>query len=97
MSSGDLYLVAYFAPWCGHCKKLAPTWVALGAKQTANPKVKIAFVDCTVHRDVCQKEGVKGYPTIKLIHNGAEAATYKGPRETSALHDFVQDQAKKLL
>lgn len=45
---------SYNAP-AGHCKRLAPTWKELGEKLAGNSQIKVAFIDCTVHRDVCQK------------------------------------------
>lgn len=95
-SSGKVFLIAYFAPWCGHCKRLGPTWKDLGAKLASNSNVRIAFVDCTVHRDVCQKNDVKGYPTIKAVHKNKEYKVYRGPREVSNLYDFVIEAAKEL-
>ena len=39
-------MVKFYAPWCGHCKKLAPIYVNV-ANTIQNGKVKIAKVDCT--------------------------------------------------
>lgn len=96
-SNGKVFLIAYFAPWCGHCKRLAPTWKELGEKVASKPDIRIAFIDCTVHRDVCQKAEVKGYPTIKAVHKNEEYKVYRGPREVANLFDFITEAAKELL
>eukprot|EP00241_Pyramimonas_parkeae_P009931 CAMPEP_0114225032 /NCGR_PEP_ID=MMETSP0058-20121206/438_1 /TAXON_ID=36894 /ORGANISM="Pyramimonas parkeae, CCMP726" /LENGTH=135 /DNA_ID=CAMNT_0001335575 /DNA_START=164 /DNA_END=571 /DNA_ORIENTATION=- len=89
MSDGKTYFIKFYAPWCGHCKRLAPTWDQLGDKIT-NDKTVIAKVDCTVSKDVCQKAGVTGYPTLKVFKGGKESNTYKGGRELDALTSFAQ-------
>jgi hypothetical protein len=48
-------------------------------------------VDCTVHRDVCTAQGVKGYPTLILFKNGVpEGTKYSGARELQPLVDFAK-------
>jgi len=76
--------VKFFAPWCGHCKKMAQTWVDLAKDQAANENVVIAEVDCTVEQSVCQENGVKGYPTLKAFKGGKEIEKYAGGRDMAS-------------
>ncbi|KAL7313779.1 protein disulfide-isomerase precursor [Mucor circinelloides] len=86
----DLMLVEFFAPWCGHCKALAPEYEI--AATELKDKVKIAKVDCTENQDLCQKYDVRGYPTLKVFRNG-ETSEYKGARKADGIVSYMQKQA----
>ncbi|KAM0867055.1 hypothetical protein ACQ4PT_042241 [Festuca glaucescens] len=64
-------LVEFYAPWCGHFKKLAPEYEKLGASFKKAKSVMIAKVDCDEHKSVCSKYGVSGYPTIQWFPKGS--------------------------
>ena len=89
MESEEHWLVEFFAPWCGHCKALAPEWEE-AAKQLKG-SVKLGAVDATVHSALAQKYGVKGYPTIKLFSAGKKkkAKDYQGPREAPGIVQYA--------
>lgn len=70
-TTADMVFVKAFAPWCGHCKRLEPIWVELARRFRDTPRVVIAELDCTLHPAVCQKEGVTGYPTLLVYHQGS--------------------------
>lgn len=71
MQSKDIWLVEFYAPWCGHCKKLEPEWNEAATKLKGS--VKVGKVDATVHSNLAQRFGVSGYPTIKVFNYGSKS------------------------
>eukprot|EP00088_Acartia_fossae_P068785 TRINITY_DN879_c1_g1_i10.p1 TRINITY_DN879_c1_g1~~TRINITY_DN879_c1_g1_i10.p1 ORF type:complete len:406 (-),score=166.65 TRINITY_DN879_c1_g1_i10:400-1617(-) len=91
VSTGDSF-VKFYAPWCGHCIKLAPTWDSLAKEFEADDRVKIAKIDCTAHQSVCQENEVRGYPTLAYFRAGKKVEAYKGGRGLDDLKGFVSAQ-----
>ena len=85
----QITLVKFYAPWCGHCKKMAPAWVELAKIYGDDEGVAIADVDCTQHSGVCSTNGVKGYPTIKAFKGGEEIEKYAGARDISGFKSAI--------
>jgi protein disulfide-isomerase A1 len=87
-------LIEFYAPWCGHCKALAPKYDELGELYKAHgDKVIIAKVDATAN-DV--PDDVQGFPTIKLYAAGKKDSPvlYSGARTVEDLAQFVKENGK---
>ncbi|XP_043271385.1 thioredoxin domain-containing protein 5 isoform X2 [Venturia canescens] len=88
--------IEFFAPWCGHCKRLAPTWEELGKKFTNSENVHIVKVDCTLatSKKLCDEQEVDGFPTLFLYRDGHKIAEYNGSRALEDLYEFVNNHLK---
>mmetsp|Transcript_12450 Transcript_12450/g.18828 ORF Transcript_12450/g.18828 Transcript_12450/m.18828 type:complete len:136 (-) Transcript_12450:91-498(-) len=82
------WLVEFYAPWCGHCKKLQPIWEELATNVKGS--INVAKVDVTDNRDLGTRFGIKGFPTVKFFHEGS-VYDYKGARTVAAFKEFVTD------
>jgi len=94
--AGKNAFVEFYAPWCGHCKQLAPIWDQLGDKFKDSADIVIAKVDATVN----EIEGVKvsSFPTLKYFANGSTKETvinYSGERTLEELVRFVESGGKQ--
>jgi len=95
MADLDLTVVKFFAPWCGHCKRMAPEYEkAAKILKDNDPPLSLVEVDCTeAGKATCQKYGVSGYPTLKVFRNGEVSSDYQGGRESADFVKFLASQA----
>jgi len=84
-TAGKTVFLKFFAPWCGHCKKIKPDWDKLMVEYKDSKTVLVADVDCTAEgKPLCDSNGVKGFPTIKS-GDPASLDDYQGGRDMAAL------------
>mmetsp|Transcript_116009 Transcript_116009/g.205384 ORF Transcript_116009/g.205384 Transcript_116009/m.205384 type:complete len:229 (+) Transcript_116009:47-733(+) len=87
------WFVKFYAPWCTHCQRLAPIWEKLADEAAAKEwPVKIAEVDCTSSKEVCERVQVKAFPMLLLINDGTLKDKYQGEASVAGFESWLNEQ-----
>jgi protein disulfide-isomerase A6 len=89
-TSKGVWLVEFYAPWCGHCQRLAPEYEK--AAKALKGIGRIAAINADAEKVNVQ---IKGFPTIKLFIDG-KSSDYSGERTAKGIIDFMLGQFKKV-
>jgi protein disulfide-isomerase A1 len=93
IAENDIILVEFYAPWCGHCKSLAPEYASAAKTLAAlNPPINIAKLDATAHEKAAKKFDIKGFPTLKLFKSGSDSS-YEGGRTAADIVSFMKKKS----
>ncbi|KAJ2513808.1 protein disulfide-isomerase precursor [Coemansia sp. RSA 1939] len=86
----NLALVEFYAPWCGHCKSLAPIYEKV-ATTLKDEGISLAKVDCTEEQSLCEEMQIPGFPSLKVFKDGNHAA-YNGSRQEEGIISYMRKQ-----
>ena len=98
LESKDIWIVEFYAPWCGHCKALEPEWEMAATKLKG--QVKLGKVNAEAETPLGSRFQIQGFPTIKVFDYGdsksdASAYDYPGGREAPDIILFANELAEK--
>jgi len=92
--ANGLWFLKFYAPWCGHCKQLAPTLDKVAPYLSG--KMAFGKVDCTQHKKLCGRFDVRGYPTLQIFRDG-DYFLYPAKRDADSIIDFGERMARHAL
>ncbi|NXS59687.1 PDIA2 isomerase, partial [Brachypteracias leptosomus] len=96
LSEHHLLLVEFYAPWCGHCQRLAPAFAqAATTLRNESSPAWLAKVDATAQTALASEFGITSYPTLKLFRDGnrTHPLTYTGRMDTEGIVRWMQRRA----
>ena len=95
IDSEYVWIVEFYAPWCGHCQTLAPEWKK--AATALKGIVKVGAVNADSHQSIGGQYGVRGFPTIKIFGANKNSPTdYQGARSASGIVSGAVDAARQV-
>ncbi|XP_034839340.1 protein disulfide-isomerase A5 isoform X1 [Maniola hyperantus] len=91
LAKADNALVVFYAPWCGHCKRIKPEFEKAAAR-IKDQKINglLAAVDATKQPELASRFGVKGYPTLKYFSKGEYQYDAGHARQEQQIIDFMR-------
>ena len=93
----DFTFINFYAEWCIHCRRFAPTWLEAESKTDATTYrdkngnevvAKLLRINCVAFQEICARIGIRAYPTVRMYKRDGTFAVYHGERKTDAIVDF---------
>jgi len=100
ISDGSVWLIEFYSPWCGHCKKFAATYENVaetlhGMNKGKEHKIKVAKVDGSKEKALALRFSITGYPAFVLV-DGWNVYEFEGRRSKEAMVNFALKKDEKM-
>eukprot|EP00127_Corallochytrium_limacisporum_P000832 Clim_evm8s26 gene=Clim_evmTU8s26 len=89
-ASKDSWFIKFYAPWCGHCKRLAPLWEEAYRQLNGPLKVRFGSVNCVEHAEACKDNKIAGYPTLKFYDPAGQETKFQEMRDMEHIRGFLE-------
>lgn len=102
LNSDDVWLVNFYAPWCPHCKNLKPVYeeASIAINKAKIKNVKLGAIDASEYRNIAQRFGIKGFPTLKYFPAGQktenDAKEYDNDRSARGMVEWAKARAAEI-
>lgn len=94
-----IWLVEFYAPWCGHCQQLKPEYLKLA--KGLHDVVHVGAVNADEYKELAQRYSIQGFPTIKLMYTDGsgkiKSVSYNGARTSGDMATWALGQANKVV
>lgn len=96
----DFTMINFYAEWCIHCRNFAPTWaeaekqadkIVFYDKHKSEVVVKLLRVNCVDFGDICNRVGIRAYPTVRMYKQDKTFSTYQDARNIESILNYVKD------
>ena len=83
-------LVDFWAPWCGPCKMMAPSFAQ--AAQQLEPRIRLLKVNTEDSPQIATQYSIRSIPTMVLFKNGKEVARQSGAMNATGITSWARSQ-----
>ena len=83
--------VMYYAPWCGHCQRFEPVFDKVSEKPNLKKDIKFVKINGDTNQKRLIKDGVEGFPTIRLTTDNNQVIEYQGDRTEKDFERFLKN------